>query len=254
MTQLAIWWIKRDPRLADNTALTAALSAHPFVLPVFCLEPSVRSATDFSLMHEHAQFQAVHHLRQRLRKRGAELFLGQGDAVAVFRELHRRFPFTHIYAHEEVGNAITFERDQAVAAWCREAGVTYQEFPQSSVRRSGVNRDRLQELWQQRVVQTLPLPTPDRIPQPASVRAFAAKTDFPSLKLPRTATTLPNGWNPNRNWSSVAFILLTARFPTRTTTPFSQPGATGRPGFHLWMPSCGALLQPGSSTSECGRW
>lgn len=188
MTQLAIWWIKRDARLADNTALTAALPAHSFVLPVFCLEPSVRKATDFSLMHEHAQFQAVHHVRQRLRKRGSELFLGHGDAVAVFRELHQRFPFTHLYAHEEVGNAITFERDKAVAAWCREAGVTYREFPQSSVRRSGVNRDRLRELWQQRVVQALPLPAPDRIPQPASVRAFAAQTDFPSLTLPRTAT------------------------------------------------------------------
>ena len=35
-----IWWIKRDFRLADNPALTAALEGGAAVLPVFLFEPT----------------------------------------------------------------------------------------------------------------------------------------------------------------------------------------------------------------------
>ncbi len=33
-----IWWIRRDLRLADNPALTAALQANAPLLPVFILD------------------------------------------------------------------------------------------------------------------------------------------------------------------------------------------------------------------------
>ena len=141
---VAVWWIKRDARFADNPALTAALAAHRFVLPVFAFEPSVIAATDYSVMHHHAQWQAVTYLRQRLRKMLADVYVGHSEIVEVLASLHTLVAFTHIYSHEEIGNGITFARDRAVAAWCKEHGIAYLEFPQSSVRRTGVDRDHLQ--------------------------------------------------------------------------------------------------------------
>ncbi len=38
---LAIWWIRRDLRLTDNTALHAALSDHELIAPVYILDPAL---------------------------------------------------------------------------------------------------------------------------------------------------------------------------------------------------------------------
>jgi len=190
---VAVWWAKRDARLADNACLTEADRLGLDVLPLFCVEPSLLAADDTSDMHAHAQWQAVTALRAALRTHGADLVVAHGEVVEKLNKLHARVPFTHVLAHEEVGNDLTFRRDRAVAAWCRERGVAYREFPQSSVRRGGVNRDRLQRLWQARVVDVQPLPVP-AIRQPDDLRRLATATGFP--KLPAFA--------PNRPWQPVS--------------------------------------------------
>ncbi len=192
MTRLAVWWVKRDARLADNACLTAADERGLELLPLFCVEPSVLAAGDSSAMHAHAQWQAVTALRQALRDSRADVVIAHGEAVEKLTKLHARVPFAHLFAHEEVGNDLTFRRDRAVAAWCRERGVEYREFPQSSVRRGGVNRDRLHRLWQARIADRPPAPVPP-IRQSAAVRRLAAATAFPHL--PAFAT--------NRLWQPV---------------------------------------------------
>lgn len=189
MTQeIAIWWVKRDARLNDNACLTEAERLGLHVLPLFCFEPSLLAADDTSDMHIHAQWQAVSGLRAVLRKHGADIVIAYGEVVEKLVKLHAITPFTHVFAHEEVGNDMTFRRDLAVTAWCRERGIVYREFPQSSVRRSGVNRDRLQEMWQSRIVDVLPLSEP-HISQPGHLRQLAASTAFP--KLPAMASDNP---------------------------------------------------------------
>ena len=43
--RVAIWWIRRDLRLADNPALTAALAMADQVIPLFILDPQPRTPT-----------------------------------------------------------------------------------------------------------------------------------------------------------------------------------------------------------------
>jgi deoxyribodipyrimidine photo-lyase len=191
MSPVIVWWVKRDTRLADNAVLTEAARMQALVLPLFCFEPSVITAGDSSAMHVHAQFQAVRDLREQLRRRQADLVIAQGEAIEKLGKLYRQIPFTHVFAHEEIGNEITFRRDLAVADWCRERGVIYREFPQSSVRRSGVNRDRLQELWRSRIVAVAPLPIPS-ISQSPEMTQLAGRTGFPELHFPAKATS----WQP----------------------------------------------------------
>lgn len=158
MNQVAVWWIKRDARLADNGAVHEAARNEAFVLPVFCEEPSIRSAGDSSSMHAHAQWQAVSALQDELRRRGGDLHWATSEAVEAFERLHRIAPFQRLVSHEEIGNAATYQRDRAVAAWCRARSVEYVEVPQSSVKRGGVNRDRFQVLWKSRIEGAEPLP------------------------------------------------------------------------------------------------
>ncbi|MFO1001305.1 MAG: FAD-binding domain-containing protein [Planctomycetaceae bacterium] len=180
MSAVAIWWVKRDARLADNACLTEAERLGLDVLPFFAFEPSLLAADDTSEMHIQTQWQAVSGLRTSLRTHKADIIIAHGEVVEKLAKLHAIVPFTHVLAHEEIGNDLTFRRDKAVADWCRRNGVMYREFPQSSVRRSGINRDRLHELWQARIVKTSPLPIPT-IQQADPLRKLAASTTFPQL-------------------------------------------------------------------------
>lgn len=181
MTQAtAVIWVKRDARLADNSCLAEAESLGLDALPFFCFEPSVLEASDFSEMHIQAQWQAINGLRQGLRQMGSDIVIAYGEVVDKLTKLYERIPFAYLFAHEEIGNNITFQRDQAVAKWCLDRGITYREFPQSSVRRGGVNRDKLQKMWQSRIANTQPLPIP-RIRQTEELRLLAARTAFPKL-------------------------------------------------------------------------
>jgi deoxyribodipyrimidine photo-lyase len=190
---VAVWWVKRDARLADNACLAEADRLGLDVLPLFCFEPSLLVATDTSDMHTHAQWQAVAGLRADLRTHGADLVVAHGEVVEKLTKLHARVPFTHLFCHEEVGNDITFRRDRAVADWCRKRGVAYREFPQSSVKRGGVNRDRLQRWWQSRIADVQPLSVPV-IRQSDELRRLAATTAFPKL----------SAFTTNRHWQPVS--------------------------------------------------
>ncbi len=190
---IAVWWVKRDARLADNACLAEADRLGHEVLPFFCVEPSLLLAEDTSDMHVHAQWQAVTGLRAALRTHGADIIIAHGEVIEKLTKLYARVPFTHLLSHEEVGNDITFRRDRAVAAWCRERGVCYCEIPQSSVKRGGVNRDSLQRWWQSRIAEVQPLPIPS-LSQADDLQRLAASTAFP--KMP--------AFNLNRSWQPVS--------------------------------------------------
>lgn len=177
---LAIWWVKRDARLADNACLVAAERLGIEVLPFFCIEPSIVASEDSSEMHIEAQYQAIRGLRTSLRGLQADIVIAHGEVVEKLDKLHRMIAFTHLFSHEEIGNQITFMRDRDVSTWCRGRGVEYREFPQSSVRRGGVNRDRLSQMWRTRVANSPLLEIP-KIRQGNDLRQLAAGTAFPKL-------------------------------------------------------------------------
>ena len=193
----AVWWIKRDMRLADNEALSRAVAEHPQVLPVFLHEPTLLAQADTTAMHWDAWTQALAELRRRVRRAGADIWVGRGKAIESFEAIREVFPFTHIYAHEEIGGAFTFRRDREVRAWCRRRGVTLVELPQSSVRRSGVDRDRMGELWRSRIVAPPALPEVAAIPLSGELRAWAATTPT----APPQAEAI--GWRRPSEWQSV---------------------------------------------------
>jgi deoxyribodipyrimidine photo-lyase len=181
-TPLVIWWAKRDLRLADNQALTAALETARPVLPLFCFEPSVLASSDYSPMHLSAQTDAVTGLRESLRSIGGELYVSYDEVIPTFERILQHRPIEAVYSHEEIGNGLTYARDRQVAAWCRERGVGFKEFPQSSVKRGGVNRDKLHQLWQARIVERSPLPPPCKIPMTRGMHSSASKTSVRAVE------------------------------------------------------------------------
>ena len=130
-------WFKRDLRIHDHTALAeAAASARSqgtTMAGLYIVEPAWLASPECDPQHVAFVLAALEPLRQALAQRGLPLWVRVGEAVPVLADLHGRWPFGQLWAHEEIGPRWTWDRDRAVAAWCRAQGVGFHERPQSGV-------------------------------------------------------------------------------------------------------------------------
>ena len=133
----AVWWIKRDFRLADNMCLFEAAQEMHSVIPFFCWEPEILNGGDYSTFHLQAQWEGLNGVCQSLKSRGIESRVVIGEIVEELDLLYRLFPFDIIYSHQETGNLVSYDRDQRVRKWCGERVVKWVEKNPSSVMRGG---------------------------------------------------------------------------------------------------------------------
>ena len=159
-----LWWLKKDFRLADNPALTAALASGAPVVPVFLFEPAVLEAEETSGFHVAAWCEALAGLRARLseatgRAPDACVLALRGDAPEALARLREAVPFEAIHSHQEHGSSVTFERDKAVGRWCRAEGVVWHEHRQTGVFRGLRDRDARSKRWKAFTAEG-PLPVP----------------------------------------------------------------------------------------------
>ena len=174
----ALWWIKKDFRLSDNPALTAALASAERVVPVFRFEPAVLAAEETSAFHVAAWCEALADLRGRLAAHGADVLVLEGDAVGTFARLRETLPFDAVWSHQEIGSEVTFARDRAVGDWAASVGVAWHEEMQTGVFRGGLDRDTRSAAWK-RFMRGGPLPPPD----PADLARLAVPPEAAALAL-----------------------------------------------------------------------
>jgi deoxyribodipyrimidine photo-lyase len=128
-----VWWIKRDFRVSDNHCLFLATQTSNEVIPFFCWEPSVLNGEDYGVFHLQAQWQALRGLSASLEKRGSGAIERVGEVVDELETLFLTHPFERLRSYQETGNDLTFRRDRAVRAWCRQRGVEWVESIGTSV-------------------------------------------------------------------------------------------------------------------------
>lgn len=109
----AIVWFRRDLRLADNPALSAALNAYDRVLPVYIHAPDEEGdwapggASRWWLHH------SLGALRGDLQRRQCELHLRQGGSLAALRSLITATGATAVYWNR-LYDPLTIERDRKI--------------------------------------------------------------------------------------------------------------------------------------------
>lgn len=144
---LQVVWFKRDLRLDDHAALCAA-AIRDRILPLVIVEPDYWRQPDVSARQWNFWRGCIADLGEAIAAKGGQLCIRVGDAVetlAAIRVAHG--PFV-LRAHEETGNAWTFERDKAVRRWCKAEGIAFEESRQFGVWRGRrVNRDRWAQGW-----------------------------------------------------------------------------------------------------------
>ena len=165
-----IVWFKRDLRVRDHQPLYQAAAQGP-VLPLYVVEPSVVTADDFGTRHWAFVAESLRELQQALAERGQPLIVRTGEVVEVLTALHQQLGPVVLWAHEETGNRITFQRDRAVRRWAREQGISFQELPQNGVVRALADRDGWAKYWEERMT----VPTVDAPPALTPVAQVATE-------------------------------------------------------------------------------
>jgi deoxyribodipyrimidine photo-lyase len=161
-------WFKRDLRVADHRPLVEAARRGP-VLPLYIVEPEVIHAPDFDPCHWTFLRASLIELDERLRRLGQGLVVKVGEAVEVLREL----PIAHLWAHEETGNWITYQRDRRVRRWARETNTPFTEFPAGGVVRRLTSRDGWSRNWESRMAEPV-------LDEPTHLEPSLAPTAIPT--------------------------------------------------------------------------
>ena len=159
---LHIVWFKRDLRVKDHAALSAA-AREGSVLPLYVAEPEFWRLADSSGRQWAFVAECLSELRADLARLGQELVVRTGDVTEVLSELSETCRIAKLHAHEETGNQWTYRRDQHVAAWCRDRGIPFVEYRQNGVERGSSSRDGWAKRWDARMAER---PFEDAKPSP----------------------------------------------------------------------------------------
>jgi deoxyribodipyrimidine photo-lyase len=97
----ALWWVRRDQRLADNQALSAALERSDQVIPVFVLDPVLLDADDAGPKRVAFMLEGLRRLDAALQARGSRLIVRRGDPLEELTHLLADSGAQVIYAEED---------------------------------------------------------------------------------------------------------------------------------------------------------
>jgi deoxyribodipyrimidine photo-lyase len=167
-----ILWFRRDLRLADHSALTAAVDRGGPVIPVFIhddLSGALKSAPKWRLGL------GVEHLRARLRDKGSDLILRRGKALDVLCDLIRETGAEAVY-WSRLYDPAAVARDSEIKAALKDDGIDARSFgghlmfePWTVATQQGAFYKVYTPFWKSvrgRDVDT-PRPAPSKIPAPS---------------------------------------------------------------------------------------
>lgn len=143
-----IVWLKRDLRLSDHQPLAEACQQDLPVLLLYIFEPMLLADTHFSERHWRFVWQSLQDMNQRLKRFNTQISITNDEALSVFQNLAQSFDIKTLFSHQEIGLDNTFQRDKALAAFCQQQGIHWQETPLGAVMRAATHRDDWDKHWQ----------------------------------------------------------------------------------------------------------
>lgn len=227
----ALVWFKRDLRLSDHGPLAQAAGFEASV-GLYIIEPAWLTSPECASAHVAFVLDGLARLRAHLHACGLPLWVEVGEATEVLQRLHARTGFTHLLSHEETGPGWTYARDQAVAAWCRQHGVSWVETPQTGVVRRLRERRGWAERWDQRM----------NVPQAPTPNGWAGAGPLPEHDLPSLASLglAPPAYTPPPSGERAAQHLLRSFVQQRAmgyrralSSPLSAQAGCSRLSAHL---------------------
>lgn len=144
---MKIVWFKRDLRLTDHEALFRALESEEQTLLLHIFEPSLLNDHHYSQRHFDFIKQSLEELQNQLKPFDTQILIFECEAVEVFEKINQIEPISTIYSHQETGIQLTFDRDKAVASFCKKHKIVWNEYITNGVKRGLSNRATWKDDW-----------------------------------------------------------------------------------------------------------
>jgi len=160
--QVCLVWFKRDLRLHDHAPLQAAIETGLPVLLVYWYEPSLVEGpkSKYSLRHWRFVWESLEEMQAQLKPLGTRVHILYAEVRDSLAQLSEQVDIQAIYSYQETGILTTYERDKAVAKWCKAKHIPWYETQYGAVvRRLGNRRNwrkiLIQSLWAPQTAMTL---------------------------------------------------------------------------------------------------
>lgn len=175
-TDINIVWLKRDIRSQDHEPLLLAEQSNlPYII-IYIFEPSIISYPDTSIRHLQFQYHSLLELNKKLECFSRSVYIFYAEALAALEYLYRTFTIHHIFSYQETSTAITFERDNSVARFCKSHHINWKQCQRDGIIRGIKNRQGWDAQWyatmhspvilnQLSVANPIPISNPFPLPQ-----------------------------------------------------------------------------------------
>ena len=107
-----IVWFKRDLRFTDHEPLCLALASDIPVLLIYCFEPSLIAYPDSDVRHWRFVHESLVEMQGRLEDRNGQLYVFHSEIIPMFQALASVYDIKTLFSHEEIGNALRYQRDK----------------------------------------------------------------------------------------------------------------------------------------------
>ncbi|WP_186755814.1 cryptochrome/deoxyribodipyrimidine photo-lyase family protein [Echinicola salinicaeni] len=144
-----IVWLKRDLRLQDHWPLKMAEEAELPYLIIYCFEPSLIKYPDTSLRHLQFVYHSIEAMNKELAPFQKQVDTFYAEAVEVFSLLMEYFNINNVWAYQESGTQLTWDRDKAVSKLLIANQVNWEECQKDGVIRGIRNREGWDRQWYQ---------------------------------------------------------------------------------------------------------
>ncbi|BAZ06991.1 FAD-binding domain-containing protein [Calothrix sp. NIES-3974] len=122
MSDLILFWHRRDLRITDNTGLALARQRTPQVVGVFCLDPQILKGDDIAAVRVKYLIGCLQDLRDRYLQAGSQLLIVYGNPVVKIPELATGLGAKAVYWNWDV-EPYAQKRDRAMLAALQEKGI-----------------------------------------------------------------------------------------------------------------------------------
>lgn len=141
-------WLKKDLRLFDHapidTAIKNAKEENSQVLLVYLFEPDIMNFPDYSSFHYQFIVDSLKDLNDRLKQFKTQISIHNENAIPFFKNFLEQFPKSVFYAHEEIGNGVSYLRDEKIRRFFKQKERTFFEF-----QTNGIIRGQWQKNWRE---------------------------------------------------------------------------------------------------------
>jgi deoxyribodipyrimidine photo-lyase len=128
MSQISIFWFRRDLRLHDNAALYHALKSGNPVLPIFIFDKNILDKLeDKKDRRVEFIYQTIQEIQTDLKKLGSAVLVKYGTPEEIFPKLLDEYDVSAIYTNHDY-EPYAHERDEQVREYANSEGVDFHTF------------------------------------------------------------------------------------------------------------------------------